>query len=107
MAIKQDFYAKFFLLTLTAAYAHPIEQKVVEEFKADENRIHNQKINRTNSIATTQDIIIGVMLKNLVVKALKAFDDIVFRTREIIRHGRSNPRKHRQKNPYTMNYKPL
>ena len=107
LAIKQDFYAKFFLLTLTAAYAHPIEQKVVEEFKADENRIHNQKINRTNSIATTQDIIIGVMLKNLVVKALKAFDDIVFRTREIIRHGRSNPRKHRQKNPYTMNYKPL
>lgn len=107
LAIKQDFYAKFFLLTLTAAYAHPIEQKVVEEFKADENRIHSQKINRTNSIAATQDIIIGVMLKNLIIKALKAFDNIVFRTREIIRPLRSNPRRHRQKKPYSMNYKPL
>jgi hypothetical protein len=47
--------------------------------KADSER--TLKINRTNSIATTQDIIIGVLLKKLVVKGLKAFDDIVFRTR--------------------------
>jgi Transposase DDE domain len=107
LAVKQDLYAKFFLLTLTAAYAHPIEEKVVKEFKADENRIYSQKINRTNSIATTQDIIIGVLLKKLVVKGLKAFDDIVFKTREIIRPQRSNDRKHRAKKRYYMNYKPL
>jgi hypothetical protein len=65
------------------------------------------KINRTNSIATTQDIILGVLLKKLVVKGLKAFDDIVFRTREIIRPQRSNHRKHRPKKRYYMNYKPL
>jgi hypothetical protein len=73
--------------------------------KADSER--TLKINRTNSIATTQDIILGVLLKKLVVKGLKAFDDIVFRTREIIRPQRSNDRKHRPKKRYYMNYKPL
>jgi hypothetical protein len=65
------------------------------------------KINRTNSIATTQDIILGVPLKKLVVKGLKAFDNIVFRTKEIIRSQGSNQRKHRPKKRYYMNYKPL
>lgn len=27
LAIRQDFYAKIFLMSLTAAYAHPIEEK--------------------------------------------------------------------------------
>ena len=107
LSVRQDFYAKFFLLSLTATYAHPIEAKVVQEFKADENRKYNQKINRTNSISMTQDVIMGIMLKNVATKALKAFDEIVFRTREIIRPARSNPRKHRPKKTYSMNYKPL
>lgn len=107
LAIRQDFHAKILLLTLASAYAHPIETKVIAEFKADEKRKHNQKINRTNTIAMTQDILMGVMLKNIIGKALNAFDIIVFKTREIIRSGRSNPRKHRYKKPYSMNYKPL
>jgi hypothetical protein len=36
-AVKQDFHARVFLMTLCAAYAHPIEDKVVEEYKADQN----------------------------------------------------------------------
>jgi hypothetical protein len=39
-------------------YAHPIEEKVREEYKANENRKHDQKINRTNAIAMTKDILI-------------------------------------------------
>lgn len=34
-AVKQDFHAKIFLLTMCAAYAHPIEEKVIREYKAD------------------------------------------------------------------------
>jgi hypothetical protein len=30
LAIKQDFHAKIFLMTLCAAYAHPIEEKVIK-----------------------------------------------------------------------------
>lgn len=106
-AVKQDFYAKTFLMTLCAAYSHPIDEKVRKEFKADKIRIHSQKINRTNAIAMTKDILIGVFIRKEYEKALKAFDDIVYKTREIIRPGRSNKRNHRPKKLYSMNYKRL
>ena len=106
-AVKQDFYAKTFLMTLCAAYSHPIDEKVRNEFKADKKRIHSQKINRTNAIAMTKDILIGVFIRKEYEKALKAFDDIVYKTREIIRPGRSNKRNHRPKKLYSMNYKRL
>jgi len=52
----------FSLLTLCSAYAYPIDEKVREEYKADENRKHDQKINRTNEIAMTKDILIVVFI---------------------------------------------
>ena len=100
LAVKQDFHAKVFLMTLCAAYAHPIEDKVVEEYKANENRKFDQKINRTNAVSMTQDILIAVFLRKQFEKALNAFDKIVEETREIIRPGRSNPRKKRPKQLY-------
>ncbi len=42
-AVKQDFYAKVFLMTLCAAYAHPIEERVTAEYKADKERKHVKK----------------------------------------------------------------
>ena len=106
-AVKQDFYAKMFLLTLCAAYAHPIDEKVREEYKANENRKYDQKINRTNAIAMTKDILIAVFIKKEYAQAIRAFDDVVAKTREIIRPGRSNERNHRPKKLYSMNYKRL
>lgn len=107
IAVQQDFFAKIFLMTLCAAYAHPIEQRVTDEYKADKERVHDQKINRTNALSMTQDILISVMIKRQYKKALEAFDDIVEKTREIIRPGRSEPRKMKPKRPYSMNYKRL
>ena len=106
-AVKQDFHAKIFLLTLSATLAHPIEERVKEEFKADEKRKHDQKINRTNSISMTKDILVGVFIKKQFERALEFFDKNVFNTREIIRPNRKNERKHQQKKPYSMNYKRL
>ncbi len=106
-AVKQDFHAKVFLMTLCAAYAHPIEEKVTEEYKADVQRKHEQKINKTNAISMTQDIMIGMIIKKQFVIALEAFDKIVEKTREIIRPGRRFPRKKIPKRPYHMNYKRL
>ena len=85
----------------------PIEDKVVEEYKANENRKFDQKINRTNAVSMTQDILIAVFLRKQFEKALNAFDKIVEETREIIRPGRSNPRKKRPKQLYSMNYRRL
>jgi len=107
LAIKQDFHAKVFLMTLCASYAHPIEEKVIQEYKADEKRKFSQKINRTNAIGMTQSILIAVFIKKQFRKAIKAFDDIVSKTREILRPNRSLPRKHKPKKQYSMNYKRL
>ena len=106
-AVKQDFHAKVFLMTLCAAYAHPIEEKVVEEYKADQKRKFDQKINRTNALSMTQEILLAVMIRKQFEKALEAFDQIVQKTREIIRPGRSVPRKKTPKRSYSMNYKRL
>lgn len=106
-AVKQDFYAKIFLMSLMAAYAHPIEDKVRAEYKADQNRKHDQKINRTSALAMTRDTLVGLFVKGDYQGALNAFDDIVSKTREVIRPNRKNPRKHRPKKPYSMNYKNL
>ena len=106
-AVRQDFHAKVFLMTLCAAYAHPIEGRVVKEYKADQNRKFDQKINRTNALSMTQNILIAVFLRKHFEKAISAFDKIVAGTREIIRPGRSNPRKKKPKQLYSINYKHL
>ena len=106
-AVKQDFLAKVFLMSLMAAYAHPIEEKVKAEYKADQNRKHDQKINRTHALAMTRDIIVGLFARGDYAGAFNAFDQIVSKTREIIRPNRKNPRKQRLKIPYAMNHRPL
>ena len=107
ISVKQDFFAKVFLMTLCAAYAFPIEEKVIAEYKADENRKFDQKVNRTHALSVTQDILIGMFIKHQFEQALKAFDHLVEKTREIIRPGRSVERKMKPKKPYSMTYKRL
>lgn len=106
-AIKQDFHAKVFLMTLCAAYAHPIEEKVIAEYGADQNRKHDQKINRTNAIANTMDILVPIFIRKKYKEALQALDKIIENTREIVRPGRSNPRKKKPQKLYSMNCKRL
>jgi Transposase DDE domain len=107
LAVRQDFHAKIFSMTLCAIYAHPIEQKVRAEFKADKARKHDQKINRTSALSMLQSILVPVFIKRQFKKAIAAFDDIVYKTRELIRPDRKNERKHKPKRQYHMNYKRL
>jgi hypothetical protein len=106
-AVKQDFHAKVFLMTLCVAYAHPIEEKVREEYKAGKDRKFDQQVNRTSAISMTKEILVSTFIKGNYETALKAFDKIVFKTREIIRPGRKFERKHRMKKTYAMAYKRL
>lgn len=107
LAVQQDFYAKIFLMTMCAAFAHPIEEKVREEFRSGDKRKHDQKINRTNALATMVDIIVPLVGRKRIRDSINAFDKIVYHTREIVRPNRSNPRPHKPKRPYHQNYKPL
>jgi hypothetical protein len=106
-AVKQDFHAKIFLMTLSAIYAYPIEERVKEEFKADEKRKYSQQINRTNSIACTKKVLIYLFLQKKIKLAIEYMDDKIFNTREPIRPDRSFERNHQKKKLYSMNYKPL
>jgi hypothetical protein len=107
ISVTQDLFAKIFLMSLCAAYAFPIEEKVREEYKADEHRKHDQQINHTHALSVTQDILIGVFIKYQFHWAMRAFDILVEKTREIIRPGRNVPRNKKPKKPYSMNYKRL
>jgi hypothetical protein len=107
VAIKQDIYAKVFMMSYCAAYAFPIEEKVKKEYAKSATRQHPQKINRTNAVANFRKIIVSLLLINKIDESTKAFDDNVFRTREIIRPNRKLPRNHKPKRSYYMNYKEL
>lgn len=106
-AVKQDFHAKIFLLSMCAAFSHPIEEKVIAECKVDDGKKHGQKINRTSALANTMDMLIPMFLKKKYTQSINAFDDIVYKTREIVRPGRKEPRQKKPKRPYHMNYKPI
>jgi hypothetical protein len=106
LAVKQDFFAKVFMMSLCAVLSFPIEEKVRKEYNEEKNK-YAQKINRTTALAMTSNISIGLLLKKTVDKAIDAFDKIVGKTREVIRPGRTHDRIKRPKKYYYMNYKPL
>ena len=108
IAVKQDIYAKAMMMTLCAALAFPIEERVVKEYKADQKKgrvKHPHKINRTFAYWSTKGILIGMFIKRLVRSALAAFDKQVEANTEIIRPGKRNPRLKKPPRHYYMNYK--
>jgi hypothetical protein len=106
-AIHQDFQARIFLMTMCAVFAHPIEEKVRQEFKADQKRKHAQKINRTNAFATLMDLLIPMFLKRDHKRSLAVFDDLIYSNREIIRPDRIEKRRKKPQKRHYMNYKPI
>jgi hypothetical protein len=54
-----------------------------------------------------RDILIGVFVRKEIRQALAAFDQLVYKTGEIIRPGRTLKRKPKTKRQYYMNYKRL
>ncbi len=104
IAIKQDFYAKVFMMTMCALLSFPIEQKVRQETAAAK---HPRKINRTNAIAFCRETWPFLWIKKVIQPPLEALDKILRKTTDIIRPGRKYPRKHNRKHPPPMNYKQL
>jgi hypothetical protein len=108
LAVKQDFFAMVFTMSLCAILAFPIEERVRKEYQEAENKPKREKkINRTSALSMLRNISIGLFLKNRVTPALSAFDKIVSKTTEIVRPGRKFKRYKKHKKPYYMNYKPL
>jgi hypothetical protein len=106
VAVRQDFFAKIFMMTLCAAMSFPIEQKVREENKRHQNK-HPRQINRTNALGFFRSSWIGMWLRKKIRPLLKAFDNILSLTTDIVRPNRSFSRKHQPKQPPAMAYKAL
>jgi hypothetical protein len=106
LAVKQDFYARIFAMTYCSILAFPLVEKVRNEYNESKNK-YSQQINRTNALAMFKNISIGLLLKGNIKNAIQAFDDVVLKTREIVRPGRKNERKKRPKKLHYMNYKVL
>jgi hypothetical protein len=107
-AVKQDIYAKVMMMTLCAALAFPIEERVIAECNADKRSgkvKHRRKINRTFAYWSTKCILIGMFIKKTIRLALTVFDKQVAANTEIVRPGRHEKRKRRPPRLYHMNYK--
>ena len=107
VAVRQDFYAKMFAITLSSVLAFPMEERITTEYQVDKNRKRSQKINRTSAVAMLQQILIPSFIRKKFEPALRAFGDLVAKTREIIRPNRSNPGKHKPPKRHYINYKKL
>lgn len=100
LAVKQDFYAKIFMMNLGSVYAHPIDEKIRREKPGN-------KVNRVQIIKSTKDMPLMLFIRKKTKKAFELFDDIISRTIEMIRPNRAFERKKRPKlkfNPLS-NYK--
>jgi hypothetical protein len=109
-AVKQDVYAKAMMMTMCAALAFPIEERVYKEYDEGKKKglvKHLRKINRTFAYWSTKGILIGMFIKRMIRRALAVFDNQVQSNTEIVRPGRSSPRKKKPPRLYHMNYKDL
>ena len=107
-AVKQDIYAKVMMMTLCAALAFPIEERIIAECNADKQNgkiKHLRKINRTFAYWSTKCLLIGMFIKKTIKLALAAFDKQVAANTEVVRPGRHEKRKRRPPRLYHMNYK--
>lgn len=88
--IRQDFHAKIFMMNMCAIMSYPIEEKLRRD--VHENK-HRTKSNRTNILFTLKDSWVSIWLKNKWNILAEYFDDIITRTKEIVRNNRRFERK--------------
>lgn len=108
IAVKQDFFAKVFMMSLSACLAFPIETRVRAESEIAKKRKKNKyryKLNRTNCIAMTRNLILSLFYHKKARESLNAFDFNVSKSKEIIRPDRTFQRKKIPKRPFRHNYK--
>jgi hypothetical protein len=106
LSVRQDFFAKVFMMSFAAIVSFPVEERIRKELKQPEYK-RDHKINRTNVLAFIKDNSIALLLKQKIKKGLAALDKILSKTTEVIRPGRTNPRKKIKKKPPSSNYRHL
>ncbi len=91
-AVKQDFFAKIFMMNMCAIMSFPVAEKIRRENETNKTK-HNQQLNKTNILSTLKESWVALWLKNKAKYVLTAFDDILERTKEVVRPNRKFERK--------------
>lgn len=97
LSIKQDFYAKLFMLNVCAMMGFPLREKIKKQ-RNPANKV--RKINNVNNICTIRGAWIKLITGKIEVEQfLLNLDKILSRSIQFIKKGRSNPRKKKPKRP--------
>lgn len=107
-AVRQDFHAKAFIMTLEAILRFPLDRKIHDKntrARLTKKQKHPQKINRTTALSLLMKCSLFIFLKKDINGFLRAFDDIVINTTEARIKGRASPRKPQRVIKYYQNYK--
>lgn len=91
-AVKQDFFAKIFMMNMCAIMSFPIEERLTKENQTAKTN-HKYKVNKTNVLSVLKESWVALWLKRKLSKVLPAFDDILTRAKEIVRPNRKFERK--------------
>lgn len=91
-SVKQDFFAKIFMMNMCAIMSFPIEEKIRKENR-EKIKKHNQQINKTSVIANLKGSWFAIWLQNKTVEIIESLDAIFYKTKEIIRPNRKFERK--------------
>ncbi len=105
-SVKQDFYAKIFMLVMCAVLSFPIAEHIKKESEV-KKRKHDYQINTTNAIGFLRKGWIALWIREKTSLILNALRKVLEKSTDIIRPGRSFKRKHLNKKPPNMNYKHL
>lgn len=105
LAVYQDFHAKVLTANLTAILARPA-QEVVTQDSAEKKYLY--RVNMTNALSKMKDTIVWLLHDlSLVPRMLMSLWQLMIKTIEPIRPGRSSPRIMRVKSKkFPVSYKP-
>ncbi len=105
-AVKQDFYAKIFMMVMCATLSFPIAEQIKKEQDANKRK-HDHQINKTNAIGFLRKGWIALWIHKKTTPLLKAMSKVLEKSTDIIRPDRVFKRKHRSRKPPSMCYKHL
>lgn len=104
LAVYQDFHAKVFTANLTAILARPAQEVVTQ---GDAEKKYSYQVNMTNAISKMKDTVVLLLQRNNILSLLRDLWQLMIKTIEPIRPGRSYPRTKRVRpKRFPVSYKP-
>ncbi len=91
-SVRQDFFAKIFMMNMCSIMSFPIAQKIKSENQSGKTK-HPQQLNKTSIVSTLKESWIALWLKRKTDQVLHAFDIILLKTKEVVRPNRRFARK--------------